>query len=119
MSSNERRSFSRIAFQAETSIQQGADLWAVELIDVSLKGLLIKKPDDWSGNRELAFHISIHLGDNTDITMTALERHDDDGQLGFECQHIDIDSIAHLRRLVELNLGDASLLERELATLGQ
>ncbi|WP_339673029.1 PilZ domain-containing protein [Dasania marina] len=118
MSSNERRSFSRITFQAETSIQQGADIWAVELVDVSLKGLLIIKPDDWSGDRAQNFAISIHLDDNTDITMTALERHDEGGHLGFECLHIDIDSIHHLRRLVELNLGDTTLLERELAALG-
>ena len=39
--------------------------------------------------------------------------------LGFVCRHIDLDSISHLRRLVELNLGDESLLERELAALGQ
>ena len=31
--------------------------------------------------------------------------------------HIDLESISHLRRLVELNLGDSSLLERELAAL--
>jgi hypothetical protein len=38
--------------------------------------------------------------------------------LGFVCRHIDLDSISHLRRLVELNLGDEQLLERELAALG-
>jgi hypothetical protein len=39
--------------------------------------------------------------------------------LGFVCRHIDLDSISHLRRLVELNLGDETLLERELAALGE
>lgn len=39
--------------------------------------------------------------------------------LGFVCRHIDLDSISHLRRLVELNLGDEQLLERELAALGE
>ena len=43
-----------------------------------------------------------------------------DGELiGFVCRHIDVDSISHLRRLVELNLGDEALLERELAALGE
>ena len=41
------------------------------------------------------------------------------GMLGFICRHIDLESISHLRRLVELNLGDEQLLERELATLGE
>jgi hypothetical protein len=43
--------------------------------------------------------------------------HDDHGHLGFVCEHIDLESIAHLRRLVELNLADHNELERELAAL--
>jgi len=30
---------------------------------------------------------------------------------------IDVDSMTHLRRLIELNLGDPTLLERELKAL--
>jgi hypothetical protein len=33
------------------------------------------------------------------------------------CESIDLDSITHLRRLVELNAGDPALLERELTAL--
>jgi hypothetical protein len=36
---------------------------------------------------------------------------------GFKCEHIDIDSISQLRRLVELNLGDSQMLERDLLAL--
>jgi hypothetical protein len=43
--------------------------------------------------------------------------HEDPGQLGFVCQYIDLDSISHLRRLIELNLGDQEELDRELAAL--
>lgn len=119
MTDNERRGFSRITFDAETSIQQGGDVWAVNLVDISLKGLLIEKPDDWNADQQQEFHISIHLSDNSSITMTALERHDEDNCIGFECQHIDIDSIHHLRRLVEFNIGDLELLDREVASLGR
>ncbi|MNJ68362.1 hypothetical protein D3C77_646020 [compost metagenome] len=38
-------------------------------------------------------------------------------QLGFSCLNIDVESASHLRRLVEFNLGDERLLERELAAL--
>lgn len=37
--------------------------------------------------------------------------------VGLRCSSLDLDSATHLRRLVELNLGDPALLERELATL--
>jgi hypothetical protein len=50
--------------------------------------------------------------------MTVRWRHSDEGQVGFECEFIDLDSISNLRRLVELNLGDSMLLERQLGSLG-
>jgi hypothetical protein len=37
--------------------------------------------------------------------------------IGLACRNIDLDSVTHLRRLVELNLGDVALLERELSAL--
>jgi len=40
-----------------------------------------------------------------------------DDMMGIVCEHIDVDSMTHLRRLVELNMGDTSLLERELHAL--
>ena len=40
--------------------------------------------------------------------------HQDGQHIGIECRHIDMESMINLRRLVELNLGDEKLLEREL-----
>jgi hypothetical protein len=44
--------------------------------------------------------------------------HQENDEMGLNCKDIDVDSITHLRRLVELNLGDPKLLERELSALG-
>jgi hypothetical protein len=33
------------------------------------------------------------------------------------CRSIDLDTVTHLRRLIELQLGDPALLERDLAEL--
>lgn len=114
----ERRQFSRITFDAQTLLSQGVQQWHVTLIDLSLQGALIETPDDWQIDKDQPFAITIRLDEDTAITMSLLWRHSEKGQTGFECKHIDIDSITHLRRLVELNVGDASLLERELAALG-
>ena len=38
-------------------------------------------------------------------------------RLGMRCTSIDLESVGHLRRMVELNLGDEELLHRELAAL--
>ncbi|MGD8217564.1 PilZ domain-containing protein [Pseudomonas thivervalensis] len=116
---SERRRFERIEFHARTELSQGPFIWPVKLLDVSLKGLLIEKPEPWLGDPEKPFIAVIHLGKEKEETvrMEVLLRHDDNGHLGFVCEHIDLDSIEHLRRLVELNLGDQDELKRELAAL--
>jgi len=113
----DRRHFKRIEFDARTELGQGEFIWPVKLIDLSLKGLLIEKPEPWLGNREQDFFVDIHLSDDVEIRMDVQLTHDDYRQLGFVCQHISLESIERLRRLVELNLGDPQELERELGAL--
>jgi hypothetical protein len=38
-------------------------------------------------------------------------------QLGLQCLHIDLDSVTHLRQLIERNSQDPTLLARELSVL--
>ncbi|WP_223520488.1 PilZ domain-containing protein [Pseudomonas sp. GL-B-19] len=113
----DRRRFKRIAFDARTELSQGEYIWPVKLIDLSLKGLLIEKPEPWLGNPEWHFLVDIHLTDDVAIKMDVQLAHDDHGQLGFVCKHISLESIERLRRLIELNLGDPQELERELGAL--
>ncbi|MVW84734.1 PilZ domain-containing protein [Pseudomonas sp. PB101] len=113
----ERRRFKRIAFDARTELSQGESTWPVKLIDLSLKGLLIERPDPWLGKAQQDFVVDIHLSEGADITMDVQLAHDDHGQLGFVCRHISLESIERLRRLIELNLADPEELERELGAL--
>lgn len=118
-STPERRTFTRIHFDGQTSLHQNEQQWAVKLIDLSLKGLLVEQVEtSWNVDLDQPLDAHIKLDDDTEIVMIVNWRHSDNGQIGFECKNIDIDSIAHLRKLVELNLGNTSLLERELSALG-
>ena len=45
--------------------------------------------------------------------------HVEDHETGLQCNAIDIDSVTHLRRLVELNLGDSEQLNKELSQLSR
>ena len=63
------------------------------------------------------FSADIHLNDQTHIIMDVRLAHAEAHKLGFECTRIDQQSISHLRRVVELNLGDEALLQRELKAL--
>lgn len=113
----DRRRFKRIAFDARTELSQGEHRWSVQLIDLSLKGLLVQHPDPWTGDETQPFAADIHLSDDVEVRMDVRLTHVDHSQLGFVCLHIDLESIEHLRRLIELNLGDVEELERELGAL--
>jgi hypothetical protein len=113
----DRRRFKRIAFDAKTELSQGEQRWKVQLVDLSLKGLLIERPDSWTGDPEADFLVDIYLSPDAYVEMEARLTHDDNQQLGFVCTHIGLQSISHLKRLIELNLADPEELDRELAAL--
>ena len=92
--------------------------WHAAVVDLSLKGLLVEEPEDWEVDPTQPLKAAIQLANNATIQMTVFIRHSNDGNIGFECEFIDLDSISNLRRLVELNLGDAEMLERQLGALG-
>ncbi|WP_312169091.1 PilZ domain-containing protein [Stutzerimonas kunmingensis] len=117
-SPSDRRRFQRIEFDAATELVQGDRRWPVELHDLSLKGLLVRRPEGWDADAEQPFEARVRLADDAEVRMEVAMTHEEGDLIGFVYQHIDLDSIAHLRRLVELNLGDEALLERELAALG-
>ncbi len=115
----ERRRFTRITFDAQTRLYQGDRFWDTQLQDISFRGILIKRPADFSEADENApFEATIKLIDaEHTIILTLHLAHQDSESLGFTCGYIDLDSVTYLKRLVELNLGSPELLERELSAL--
>jgi hypothetical protein len=117
--SDERRRFSRITFHRPAELDALGDRVTCELVDVSLKGALVEVPARFGGPRGSACVLTIRLDDAGDATvrMEGEIIHREGLALGLRCTGIDLDSIAHLRRIVELNLGDEDLLHRELSAL--
>ena len=114
----ERRRFSRIHFDAKTEVRTAEQTWPVQLVDISLKGIFAQTDKALPLTTGTDVIIDIHLADSDIIiTMPATLMHHHNRYLGFQAGKMDIDSISHLRRLVELNLGDEQLLERELEHL--
>lgn len=112
----ERRRFTRIRFASMARID--GEIPAL-LIDISLKGVLLARPEHWSGAIGQAIAVEVFLdADAAVIRLEGCVAHLEDTRIGVLCQHIDMDSITHLRRLIELNAGDPELLQRELAQLG-
>ena len=114
-----RRAFQRIFFEAPVAIKHNSHSHKGLLIDICLNGALVRKTDNWSPQSGEAVTLKIALsGDaQTMITMQTTVAHVDGDNVGFKREHIDMQSISHLRRLVELNLGDSNMLHRELEHL--
>lgn len=115
----ENRAFSRIEFDAKSRLIGTDNQWETELIDISLKGALVMRPTSWDFAVDTAFGLDISLSNDTVIHMEASVSHIEDDHIGFRCDHIDLESITHLRRIVELNTGNDDLLHRELSALNR
>ncbi|WP_286240236.1 PilZ domain-containing protein [Neptuniibacter halophilus] len=114
----ERRRFTRISFDATTELSRGSKTWEVTLVDISFNGILVRSehplPLSDGDEVEAAIHL---LGDDVVIRTPATLTHQRENDYGFLIENLDLDSLTLLRRLVELNLGDETLLERELDNL--
>ncbi|MFZ2407488.1 MAG: PilZ domain-containing protein [Methylobacter sp.] len=116
---NDNRHFHRIHFAGEAILSCEEKTWGCEIIDLCLKGCLLRFESPWEENPEKLYTLRLQLSDDVQIKMDLTATHVVDNKVGFKCEHIDIDSISELRRLVELNLGSSALLERDLLALSE
>jgi hypothetical protein len=118
MPNEQRRRFSRIRFSTGARFTVGDGQLACEVVDLSMKGALIGLPADHAvpAGAHCVLEVALDEGDNV-IRMEGEVAHAEEGRIGVVWREIDLDSITHLRRLLELNLGDADLLNREFSAL--
>lgn len=115
---DEKRRFSRVPFETDVHLVGAEGSWHVRLMDISLKGILTALPPNW--HTKIGNHYLVEmLTENQEATirMEVSVAHVEQDHVGFRCEHIDLDSVTHLRRLLELNLGDTEILYRELSEL--
>ncbi|SON50517.1 PilZ domain-containing protein [Vibrio tapetis] len=115
----ERRRFSRVIYQAPAELKQGDVVLSANLRDLSLHGLLLSSPDDrdkLDQNLPMDVHFTLPESDVV-LSLEAEIVELNDNYIRISIQHIDIDSISHLKRLIELNVGDETLLHREIEQL--
>lgn len=116
--SEDKRRFHRILYNANAILNVAGEPLDCTIIDLSLNGCLLRLEQPWADQADHVCQLILPLSEQERIVMNLLISHVDEDKVGLCCTTIDIDSISNLRRLVELNLGDSSLLERELAALG-
>jgi hypothetical protein len=114
----ERRRFSRIIYRAPALMTQGSVRVATTIQDLSLHGILLLAIDTPELNLQQPVNIEFPLPES-DITITLVAQiiSISGDVIRVKIVNINIESIIHLRRLVELNVGDDELLHRELSLL--
>lgn len=115
-----RRQFSRILFSIKAELMVEDVLYDVSIHDISLNGALITAVKSDSSIKGKLGTLSFFLSDcESEVTMHIAVVHEEDNETGLQCNAIDIDSVTHLRRLIELNLGDSEQLNKELSQLSR
>jgi hypothetical protein len=118
MSTPERRRLSRVTFHHGARLSIAGTEYACEVLDLSLKGALLRPGSTAAFAPGTPCELELVLDDGEhQVRMEGLVAHCERTLIGLACRSIDLDSVTVLRRLIELNLGDAALLERDLHAL--
>jgi hypothetical protein len=112
------RLYSRVPFMAQVTLQLPGQTLQVELLDIAFKGALVRAEPGVSVTLNDSCSLLLPLADGDEaIEMNAKVVHLEDGNIGMACADIDLQSLTRLRRLLELNTGDADMMDRELSHL--
>lgn len=115
-----RRQFARVAFAAGAELSTTELRLRCQVIDISLKGVLLQLPPGHSVPVGSPCLVKLPLGApgaDVSIALAGLLVHVEGNHAGVQSLSIDLESITHLRRLIEVNLGDPSASDRELKAL--
>ncbi len=116
MNTSDKRNFRRVAFSAGAHIEHGGVSYPGRIIDIALKGALLEfetlPPISRGDGVDLA--IQLH-GTELVLSFGTTVAHLEGNKGGFSFSTSDVESLTHLRRLLELNIGDPELVSQELA----
>ncbi|QSV45886.1 PilZ domain-containing protein [Geobacter benzoatilyticus] len=118
MDVTEQRHFQRVPFATGSTVEFRGERHDAEVVDISLKGALLRLTGLTSIQRGDVCAVSISLS-NSDIVIQfeAEAAHLRDQLLGVKLLKIDIDSMIHLRNIVELNTANPDQVRKELSFL--
>lgn len=108
------RRYSRVSWHSQAVVTAGGSEARGPVLDISLNGVLVgADPGQEPGE---PCDVRIQLGDDPEQSITAsgeVVRRDEQG-VAVQFETMDLDSAAHLRRLVTLNSEDPGRAEREV-----
>ncbi|TYK64601.1 PilZ domain-containing protein [Colwellia echini] len=114
----DRRQFTRVLFSINAIVSIDEKTYPVSIHDISLNGALVTAINSKQSLLGKLGTLQFLLSDQeSEVIMNIAVVHEKENETGLQCNAIDIDSVTHLRRLIELNLGDSEQLNKELSQL--
>ena len=111
---NNRR-FRRVPFEAVVTMDSGQSSISGELLDVALKGAMVGTDEPLGFALETECQLCITLPDSPiELNFQARLIHKEENRSGFIFVSEDLETLTHLRKLIELNTGDAETTRSEL-----
>lgn len=113
----DKRHFRRIPFEAEMMVAVGDHSWSCQLLDLALKGVLLESSAVLPLAQGTVANLSLPLPGSTIVLDFEAELvHCEENRLGFKFLHENLETLTHLRTLLELNTGDPEGVRSELLT---
>jgi hypothetical protein len=113
----DERRFRRIPFEAEMQIAVGNHSWSCQLLDIALKGALLESAVPLPLALGTVASLSLPLpGSAIVLAFEAELAHREGNRFGFKFLHENLETLTHLRTLLELNTGDPEGVRSELLT---
>ncbi len=118
-SNSERRRFTRIPFKKNITLYSGLEAFDSEIIDISLKGVLLNCPKNHQPNIGDIYRLNIPIESSPAIIMNIEVIHTNSKAFGAEWTQIDMNSFAHLKRTIELNTKKEESLRDDIKSLSE
>lgn len=114
------RRFHRVPFDCFVQFNAVDCQHICELLDISIKGALITACSGATpgAGTPCKLIISLDEANESQIIMNGTVVHKIENRLGIYCNSIEDESMIHLRKLIEYNLGDVELVNRDFEALG-
>lgn len=111
---SKKRQFERVFFGTDVILEVNGNCYKEKLIDISLKGALISMEQAVPAKDLDECRLVIRLSDEVAMYFKSRPVHFEEKRMGLKFVEADTETLAHLRRLLELNTGDPEEIEREL-----
>ncbi|HTG82921.1 MAG TPA: PilZ domain-containing protein [Geobacteraceae bacterium] len=110
-----QRLFQRIKFVARAEVDFNGVCKEATLVDISLRGALIAFQEVLNPTLGSPCHLTVYLSESeVQLPFEGMVVHSNGHLAGIKFTLISIDTMIHLRRLLELNTGDPEQVRSEL-----